>query len=427
MKEKRFSFCLLFVLCMLAACNGKKESQDGLRPIGDNSVVYEMNIRQYTPEGTFAAAEQQLPRLKELGIDILWLMPIHPIGEQGRKGSLGSYYAPRDYKAVNPEYGTLEDFDRFLATAHSLGMRVIIDWVANHTAPDSQWTAEHLADWYLLDSLGQPVVQYDWTDIAPLNWEKQPADLCAAMEDAMRFWLLRGLDGFRCDVAHQVPVSFWQPMFDRFRAEFPGTYYLAEGERPDLHDAFDATYAWELHHLMNDIAQGHANAADLAAYVLRDDSLYGRATRPAASVATTAGPLRLTFTSNHDENSWSGTEFERMGDAAEVMAALTFVLPHAQPLIYTGQEVAFPHRFVFFEKDDTIPCWTPAEGSAEAHATDFYRRMTALYHSRPALHPDADYTLVEPTDTNVFTLVRTAPGDTLTAVFNFRENKYEIN
>ena len=420
------------MLLMTVSC--KRQAKETALPT--NLVVYEMNIRQYTPEGTFAAAEKQLPRLRDLGVDIVWLMPIHPIGVEGRKGTLGSYYAPRDYKAVNPEYGTLDDFDHFLATAHRLGLRVILDWVANHTSPDSRWIADHLSEWYLLDSVGRPVVQYDWTDIAPLDWQNAPQDMCDAMEDAMRFWLLRGLDGFRCDVAHQVPVSFWKPAFERFRAEFPGTYYLAEGERPDLHEAFDATYAWELHHMMNDIAQGRQTARDLVRYILRDDSIYGNAARPADSFATTTGPLRLTFTSNHDENSWAGTERERMGDAAEMMAVLSFVLPHAQPLIYTGQETAFDHRFLFFEKDDTIPCWNPAEGSLGASREALYKRLTTLYHTRPALRPDASFEILSPAlnaDTdcpaataNTFGIRRMAEGDTIDVYFDFDKCTYEI-
>lgn len=259
----------LLLAMVLVAC-GNRPQQPAAHPDWSyNSVVYEMNVRQYTPEGTLAAAARHLPRLRELGVDVVWLMPVYPIGVKERKGTLGSYYAISDYEAVNPEFGTLEDFDRFVADAHRLGLRVILDWVANHTSPDARWIEEHPADWYVRDSLGNTIVQYDWTDIAKLDYGN--ADMRAAMAAAMRFWLDRGIDGFRCDMACEVPIDFWQQTLPALRKEYPGIYLLAEGEAPALHDgAFDASYAWELHHLLNDIAQGRKSAADLRAYVARD-------------------------------------------------------------------------------------------------------------------------------------------------------------
>lgn len=173
-----------------------------------NSVVYEMNIRQQSVEGNFAAARERLPFLKELGVDIVWLMPIHPIGEKGRKGTLGSYYAIRDYKAVNPEFGTMQDFEKFLTEAHDLGLKVILDLVANHTSPDSEWVDGKPAEWYYRDSTGAPMVQYDWTDISRLNYACP--EVGEAMTDVMKFWVNKGIDGFRCDVAGEVPDSFWK-------------------------------------------------------------------------------------------------------------------------------------------------------------------------------------------------------------------------
>ena len=191
-----------------------------------NSVVYEMNIRQSTPEGTFAAAEKRLPALRDLGVDIVWLMPIHPIGVEGRKGSLGSYYAIADYYAINPEFGTMADFDRFLATAHSLGLRVILDYVANHTSPDAAWVTEKPADWYVRDSLGRTIVQYDWTDIAKLNY-KNP-ELRDEIKHVLHFWVDKGVDGFRCDAAKEMPDKFWREAFAELRAKNPELYLLAE-------------------------------------------------------------------------------------------------------------------------------------------------------------------------------------------------------
>ena len=246
---KKIFFAIIAALLMLSCAQAPKQ-----QPL-ENSVVYEMNVRQYTPEGTFAAAQQQLPRLKELGIDILWLMPIHPIGVKERKGTLGSYYAIADYKAINPEFGTMEDFERFLAEAHKLGFRVVLDCVANHTSPDAKWINECPADWYMRDENGNTVVNYDWYDIAELNYGKR--EVWDAMADQMRFWMEKGVDGFRCDMACEVPLEFWQETISALRADYPGMYMLAEGEEPKLHSlsGFNSSYAWELHHMLNAIAR----------------------------------------------------------------------------------------------------------------------------------------------------------------------------
>ncbi len=379
------------------------------RPAG-NSVVYEMNVRQYTPEGTFEAAQKQLPRLKELGVDILWLMPIHPIGVKERKGTLGSYYAISDYCAVNPEFGTMADFETFLAAAHKMGFRVIIDCVANHTSPDAKWINECPADWYVRDSLGNTVVNYDWTDIAELNYDNP--DVRTAMQAAMRFWMEKGVDGFRCDMACEVPFDFWKETIAMLRSEWPDMYMLAEGEDPRLHTVagFDASYAWELHHILNDIAQGRKNVPELLEYIEKD----------AAAVPSDA--LRLMFTSNHDENSWAGTEFERMGNAAKAMAVLTFTLPNGQPLIYTGQEMGWNKRFEFFEKDP-VPAWE------ENGYTDFYKELVALRHAHPALAAGRDggrFDLISSEDSTIV-FDRTVPGDTVTVKVQLRAPwEYEI-
>ena len=358
---------LLAVICLAAiSCTSNSTKTESAHPEWCyNTVVYEMNVRQYTPEGTFAAAAEHLPRLKELGVDIVWLMPIYPIGVLERKGTLGSYYAISDYCATNPEFGSLEDFDAFLASAHNLGLRVVLDWVANHTSPDAKWINECPADWYVRDENGKTIVQYDWTDIAKLNYENM--DMRAEMEKAMRFWLERGVDGFRCDMACEVPFDFWQTTIPALRGDYPELYMLAEGEHAELHkDSFDASYAWELHHLLNAIARGEKGVAELKEYIAKD-----AATHPKEA-------FRLMFTSNHDENSWAGTEFERMGDAVKAMAVLTFTLPNGQPLIYTGQEMGWDKRFEFFEKDH-IPAWEQNE------YTTFYKELIALRHDNPVL------------------------------------------
>ncbi|MDE7005846.1 MAG: alpha-glucosidase C-terminal domain-containing protein [Alistipes sp.] len=360
-----------------------------------------MNVRQVTPEGTFAAAAQQLPRLRDLGVDIVWLMPIHPIGEKGRKGSLGSYYAIRDYMDVNPEMGTMADFEQFLDRAHELGLRVILDYVANHTSPDAAWVTERPAEWYVRDSTGAPAVQYDWTDIAKLNYETP--GVRDAMLDVLKFWVGKGVDGFRCDVAMEVPHDYWEYAFAQIRAIRPDLFLLAEAEGPQFHaDGFDATYAWDLHHVLNDIAQGKKSAADLRVLLAK----YGE--------EFPASAYRMMFTSNHDENSWNGTEFERMGDAAATMAALTYVLPQSLPLIYTGQEIGYDHRFAFFEKDP-VPAWEPNEWS------EFYKRLNALRHANPALaggERGGEMTYMGGAVADVMAFTRTAGDNKVVCLFN---------
>lgn len=385
---KRLLYIFLVTL-FITSCETSPQQQELC-----NSVVYEMNIRQYTPEGTFAAAQEHLPRLKELGVDIVWLMPIYPIGVKERKGTLGSYYAISDYCATNPEFGSLEDFDNFVREAHKLGLRVVLDWVANHTSPDAKWINECPADWYVRDSLGNTVVNYDWYDIAELNYDNRA--VWDEMKKSMHFWMERGIDGFRCDMACEVPLEFWQETIAELRAKYPGIYMLAEGEEPKLHSQcdFNSSYAWELHHLMNAIARGEKGVSDLLAYIEKDSQRHPE------------NAFRLMFTSNHDENSWAGTEFERMGDAAKVMAVLTFTLPNSQPLIYTGQEMGWNKRFEFFEKDH-IPAWEENEYG------EFYKWLIDIKHNNPALAAGdngGEFNVIS-SDDNTLIFTRTLPDN----------------
>ncbi len=334
-----------------------------------SSVVYEMNVRQLTPEGTLQAATARLAFLHEIGIDIVWLMPVYPIGCEGRKGALGSYYSVRDYCAVNPELGTMDDFDRFIATAHAMGMKVILDWVANHTARDARWVTERPATWYERDAQGVPVVPWDWTDTAKLNYANP--EVWEGQAEAMEFWLREhAVDGFRCDMAMLVPIEFWNETAQRLRMVKPDLFLLAEAEEPNLFEngAFDACYAWQMGHLLEDIAQQRVRVTALRDYLYAD---LGRYPEEA---------MRLTFTSNHDENSWSGSEFVRFGNAREAMTVFTFVVPRGLPLIYTGQEVGYDHSFAFFDRDSI-----PAECYKSNGVTELYRRLAALRHDNPAL------------------------------------------
>ncbi len=373
---------LIAAAILLAACSSTpKEIQHAEWTNG--STVYELNVRQFTPEGTFEAALTYLPIIRNMGADILWVMPIYPIGELNRKGTLGSYYAIKDYCDVNPEFGTMKDFENFLREAHMMGFKVILDWVANHTAPDHAWVTEKPADWYVRDEQGNVVIENDWTDIAKLNYDNK--DMRAEMEKCMNFWVDKGIDGFRCDVAYQVPEDFWKGVISRMKAKDPDLYFLAEGEEAWLHRAgFDATYWWKLHHVMNDIAQGKAGKTELLDVVNESLKKYPD------------NAYRLAFITNHDENSWNGTEFERLGNAWRACMVMCCTLPGAQPLMYTGQELGNQKRFEFFEKDP-LPeeYWTNMDNIQDIFA--FYVALLRFHHDHPCVQPwsEAKFEIVE--------------------------------
>jgi len=398
----------ILVLIILVACSGpQKETPVKKAPQSfvahpewsRNATIYEVNIRQYTPEGTFEAFLEHIPRLKKMGIDILWLMPINPIGEKNRKGTLGSYYSIRDYKGVNPEFGTLDDFKKVVEKAHQEGMKVIIDWVANHTSWDNSWITEH-HDWYTKDSLDNMVSPFDWSDVADLNYDNK--ELWTGMLDALKYWVEEtDIDGYRCDVAGMVPLEFW----DTARAELDKikpVFMLAEAEEQPHHTrAFDMSYAWELHHILNSIAKGEMNAMALETYYNKQDTLYP------------ADAYRMLFTSNHDENSWKGTEFERMGEGSICMAVLTATLP-GMPLVYNGQESAFNKRLRFFEKD-TID-WK------DYRLEPFYRKLFALKHAYQPLWNGSWGGRMEristTADSSVFAFMREKEGDRVFVLAN---------
>lgn len=370
------------------------------------AVLYEMNVRQLTPEGTLRAAAARLEFLRDLGVDAVWLMPVYPIGEKNRKGTLGSYYSIRDYCAVNPELGTMDDFDDFVAEAHRLGMKVLMDWVANHTSRDARWIAGKPASWYERDASGEPAVPWDWTDTAKLDYANR--DVWEAQAAAMEFWIARhAVDGFRCDMAMLVPIEFWQYAAARLRRVKPDLFLLAEAEQRNLFDdgVFDACYGWEMHHLLNDVAQQRVRVTALRDWLRADRGRYPRSA------------MRLAFTSNHDENSWNGSEFARMGAARGIMAAFTFVVPGGLPLIYTGQEVGYDHSFAFFDRDPI-----PAESYRANAYTEFYRRLTELRHANPALAAGGrGGDMVEISNNAedcLMTFVREVPGNQVVAVMN---------
>lgn len=373
---KKLSSGILFLTLILAmgftSCSNPEKKQE-IKPFtssvvhpewAKNSVLYEVNTRQYTPQGTFTAFAEHLPRLKSLGVDVLWFMPIFPIGIENKKGELGSYYSVRDYLNVNPEFGNLDDFKAVLAKAHALGLKVVIDWVPNHTSWDNKLTVEH-PEWYVKDSAGKfiPPIGFDWTDVIQLDWSKK--ELQDYMIDALKFWTNMGVDGFRIDHPNHTPPEFWE----RARAELNAikpVLLIGEIEQPTtyLEKGFDMNYAWELYHLTVDIAQGKKTVGKLIRYYDKEWQTYPNSV------------YRLQFLTNHDQNSWEGTIDTLMGSAQKPLAALIFTA-QGVPLIYSGQEVCLNKRIKFFVRD-TIK-WDSCS------MTGFYRNLISLKKHNKAL------------------------------------------
>ncbi len=376
--------------------------------------IYEVNIRQYTKEGTITAFEKQLPRLNRMGVKILWIMPVQPIGVKNRKGKLGSYYAIKDYTAVNPESGTQADFNHMVKTAHKLGMKVILDWVANHTAWDNVWVDQH-SDWFKKNARGDVTsYEYDngreieyWTDVIGLDYRK-PA-LQVAMIDAMRFWVkVADIDGFRCDVASLVPIPFWV----RARAELEKEkklFMLAESNDPAIHVAFDMTYDWKLFDSFADIAQGKADAN-----ALRQWAASGQTGFPEDA-------YRMNFTSNHDVNSWRWSDSELYGTKWRAFAVLAATLP-GMPLIYGGQESGLDKKIAFFEKDALVWKNYPNAG--------FYRNLLAYKARHPALangSAGGPMELLSAGNDQLFAFRRSSGKDSITIIVNLSDAHQQIS
>jgi glycosidase len=391
---------LLYLLlpALFASCGGNVENKEVTIP---QSNIYEVNIRQYTQEGTLKAFEEKhLERLKQQNVDILWLMPVFPISEEGRKGTLGSYYAVKNYTEINPEFGSLEDLKSLVNHAHNLKMKVILDWVANHTGKDNVWTKEH-KDFYNLDSLGNPAVPEgtDWDDVADLNYDNP--QMRRAMIDAMKFWVQNAdVDGFRCDVAGMVPTVFWVDCRKELETLKKPLFMLAEDDNPEIHKAFDASYNWKCHHILNGIAQGKNTAQDLVALY---DTLQQKFPKNA---------ILMNFTSNHDENSWSKSEYDRMGDYVKTMAVLTYCLP-GMPLCYSGQEAANKKALQFFEKDVIDFSQLPLK--------DFYATLNSIKHDNSALWGN-DVKFLSSED-NLLVFQR----GNLKCIFNFNDDEKEFS
>lgn len=398
-------YLILFLLFVLPS--QQSFSQPVAPDWAKNSTIYEVNIRQFSKEGTFKSFQQHLPRLKELGVDILWLMPINPIGKLNRKGTLGSYYSVKDYVDINPEFGTKEDFKTLVDEIHNQGMHVIIDWVANHTAWDNKWVKTN-PEFYTKDSSGNFVPPVpDWSDVIDLNYDNK--ELWKEMISALKYWVSEfDIDGYRCDVAGMVPIEFWNEVRTELDKIKP-VFMLAEWDTPEMHKfAFDMTYDWDLHKIFNGVYAKERNSSDIIKHILNDQKKY-----PDYA-------YRMQFTSNHDENSWNGTEYERLGKAAEVFAVLTYVIP-GMPLIYNGQEIGFNKRLEFFEKDSII--WK------ENKFEKLYKNLNELKEKNKALWAGIESGSVDFINNNndILIIRRSKENKEVIGFFNLTEKETEAN
>ena len=374
-----------------------------------NATLYELNIRQFTPEGTFQAIVPHLDRLADMGVDIIWLMPVHPISETKRKGSLGSYYAVNDFREVNPEFGSLRDLQVLITSAQNRGMKVIIDWVPHHTGWDHSWITEH-PEWYSKDSLGNiidPINEeegkpWGWTDVAELDLSNQ--DMRAEMISDMIYWLeTTSIDGFRVDHAHGLPDDYWNQVSEALALLDRPIFMLAEGEEPRLRNErnFVATYGWRFHHAMNEIASGEKTVNELDSILLEDREQY------------TYG-YHIYFTSNHDENSWAGTVMERLGNGHKAFAVLAHTID-GMPLIYSGQEEPMTKRLEFFEKD-------AIKWKAYAYAP-FYKTLSRLKKRNKALWngEDGGESVRINTSDNVYAFKREKDDASIVVIINLSD------
>lgn len=346
-----------------------------------SAVVYEVNIRQYTKEGNFCAFQKHLPRLKDMGVDVIWLMPITPISEVGKKGSLGSYYACSSYQKINPAFGNEKDFASLVEATHALGMKIIIDWVANHTGRQHEWMQAH-PDWFTRDAAGEFTERNGWEDVVDLNFSNTA--MRSALIASMDYWVRQyDIDGFRCDMAHLVPLDFWVTARTQLQ-KVKKLYWLAETEDLAYHSVFDTSYAWEWMHRTAKMNEGEGTLHEVYT-VLHEYAQYP------------AGATKLFFTSNHDENTWNGTEYEKYGVAAKAWAVFSFTWKGI-PLIYSGQELPNYKRLAFFDKDiiewdNTLP---------RLHA--FYKTLAHARKNYAALTLGATFNL--PSDGGVMAFIR---------------------
>lgn len=399
---------VLFQACQSGEIQNTVEQVDGHPAWLPQGNVYEVNIRQYTPEGTFRAFEKHLDRLHDMGVECLWFMPIHPISKVDRKGRLGSYYAASDFYRINPEFGTFDDWKALVKSAQSKGFKVLMDCVPNHTGADHYWVKDH-PEFYVLDSLtGKPLSPFDWSDVRELNYDNQA--LRDSMINMLKYWIREtGIDGYRVDVAWGVPDDFWKKCIGELRKLKPGLMMLAEAEGPNFHDdGFDATYPWSIFHTLNDIAAGKKNVLALDSVLVAQDSLYP------------ANALRLYFTSNHDENSWNKADYGTMpGNIHAPFAVFTQTYAKSVPLIYSGQEEPFLDSISFFYKD-TITF-------SQYQRAQFYKTLLDLRKNNPALAASVPAKKIDAgNNQNVFAFARAVKGNKILVILNLSAGQQQI-
>lgn len=376
-----------------------------------NATLYELNIRQFSEDGSFKAVEKELPRLKKLGINIIWLMPVQPIGVKNRKGTLGSYYSVKDYLGINPEFGTEEDFRQLVEAIHAHGMHVILDWVANHSSWDNALVEDH-PDWYMKSRDGefQSTPWRDYDDIIDFDY-RQP-EMRKYMNDALKFWVKEfDIDGYRCDVASFLPIDFWENARTELE-EIKPVFMLAEAEDKELHrNAFDATYNWTLWNMLHQVAAGEKSAKNLGEeYIAEHVSIFPKE------------GIRLNFIDNHDKNSWEGDQFTNFGDALK--PAIVFsVLMDGMPLLYSGQEAGLERSLAFFEKDPIV--WKDHEIGA------LYAVLFELKHQNQALWNGKSggemIRLINDRLVEVLSFSREKNGDKVLGVINFSGATVSVN
>ena len=376
-----------------------------------NATIYELNIRQFSQEGTFKAIEKQLPRLKKMGINIIWLMPVQPIGVVNRKGSLGSYYSVKDYLKVNPEFGTDEDFRSLVKAIHSQGMYVILDWVANHSSWDNPLATQH-PEWYSRGRNGkfQSTPWRDYDDIIDFDYS-QPG-LRKYMTEALKFWVKEyDIDGYRCDVASFVPIDFWENARKELDAIKP-VFMLAEAEDKELHRrAFDATYNWTLWNILHQIAINNKSVKTLGeAYIAEHVSIFPKE------------GIRMNFIDNHDKNSWEGNQYSNFGPALKAATVFTTMMD-GMPMVYNGQEAGLNRSLLFFEKDPIV--WTKHENEA------LYTTLFALKHKNQALwngnRGGEMVRIMNDKMDQIISFVREKNGDKVITLINLSREKVQVS
>lgn len=375
---------------------------------GNGTNIYEVNVRQYTKEGTLKAFMEHIPRLADMGIEILWLMPITPISVEKRQGTYGSYYAASSYTDIDPAYGSADDFKELIKRSHEYGMKLIIDWVANHTGYDHQWTLKY-PGWYRKDKEGKFTGLYGWVDVIDLNYDIP--EMRNEMIRSMRHWIKEfDIDGFRCDMARTVPVDFWLEARAQCDALKP-LFWLAECEILEYHEVFDVTYGWEAmrafdKYMKKDPAPDENIKLKDIILILNSYARYP------------VGSRKLLFTSNHDENTYWGTEFEKYGVAAKAMAVFSCTWPGI-PLIYSGQEKPNKKRLPFFEKD-----FIDWEGEIELD--EFYKKMLALRKTNKALSENASVLIIPSHHDDVLVYLCRRQQDKVLVLLNFSGTKAQF-